>query len=320
LERDSGRPHLLPPGAAPTRTGVAHRALVCSDSGDGFASVLGFAEDAILAGEPVWVGLCAPLGRQLGRALGSQPGLAYVDMTELGRNPGRVIAAMLDFAAGSGGGPLRYLCEPLWAGRSPAERAETARHEALVELALDGLAANVLCVYNSGHLDPADIACAERVHPVVISGGAERASTRYAGPGVVPAECDLRLPPPPAGAARLDYHDDLRAVRAMVTSCAAAAGLAPGRAVDLMLAVSEVAANTLRHTRGDGTLWAWRAGGEVICQVTDTGRIASPLAGRRRPSAIAFGQGGLWVVHQVCDLVEVRTGEAGTTIRMHVRV
>ena len=43
-----------------------------------------------------------------------------------------------------------------------------------------------------------------------------------------------------------------------------------------------------------------------------------PLVGRRRP-AEATGL-GLWVVHQVCDLVELRTGPAGTTIRTHMRL
>jgi anti-sigma regulatory factor (Ser/Thr protein kinase) len=320
VERDSGRGHLMPPDALARPDGIRHQALVCRDSSDCFTSVLAFTEAGIMAGEPVSVGLSAPLGRRLGQALGREAGVAYFDMGDLGRNPGRIIAAMLDFAAAHDGAALRYILEPLWAGRSPAERAEAARHEALIEPALAGLTATVLCVYNDSILDPADIACAERVHPVVIAGGLERASTRYAGAGVLPAECDLRLPPPPATARRLDYTDDLRAVRSLVTGCAAEAGLAPGRAGDLMLAVSEVAANTLRHTRGGGTLRVWRSGGELICQVTDTGRIASPLAGRRRPNLAAFGQGGLWVVHQVCDLAEIRSGEDGTTIRMHVRL
>jgi hypothetical protein len=28
----------------------------------------------------------------------------------------------------------------------------------------------------------------------------------------------------------------------------------------------------------------------------------------------------LWVVHQLCDLVELRTGSTGTTIRLHFRL
>jgi anti-sigma regulatory factor (Ser/Thr protein kinase) len=119
---------------------------------------------------------------------------------------------------------------------------------------------------------------------------------------------------------RLGYRDDLRAVRDTVTGCAAHAGLAPGRTSDLVLAVSEVAANTLRHTQGPGTLQVWAADGEIICQVTDSGQITDPLAGRRRPAADSFMHGGLWVVNQICDLVELRSGPDGTTVRMHVRI
>ena len=330
MTHDSGWPHLATSGAGASvgASGVRHEAMIGADSTECVESVLAFVEDGLRQGEAVSVGLSASLGRRLGRVLGSPRRVAYYDMTELGRNPGRIIGAMLDFARAHGGEaardpagpPLRYVSEPFWAGRSDAERAETTRHEALVEAALAGAAATVLCVYNSERLDAETVACAERMHPVVIAGGQPRASTRYAGGGVIPAQCDRPLAPPPAGATRLTYRDDLRAVRDTVSGCAARAGLAPGRVTDLTLAVSEVAANTLRHTVGHGTLRAWHTSEEMICQIDDSGQIDDPLAGRRRPAAESFRQGGLWVVNQVCDLVELRTGPDGTTVRMHVRL
>jgi hypothetical protein len=33
-----------------------------------------------------------------------------------------------------------------------------------------------------------------------------------------------------------------------------------------------------------------------------------------------MGGHGLWLVHQVCDLVEIRSGDAGTTIRLHMNL
>jgi anti-sigma regulatory factor (Ser/Thr protein kinase) len=333
---DSGWPHLVPSGATAGVPGVRHQAMIGQDAPECVDSVLAFVEDGLRNGEAVSIGLSAGLGRRLGKVLGTQRLVAYFDMTELGRNPGRIIAAMLDFArthasgpapvapdqgrADSGGPPLRYVSEPFWAGRSPAERAETTRHEALVESALAGAPASVLCVYNADRLDAEAIACAERLHPVVITGGEPRASARYVGGGIVPPQCDHPLAPPPPDAARLSYRDDLRAVRDTVTDGAALAGLAPGRTSDLVLAVSEVAANTLRHTTGRGMLRVWAADGEIICQVTDSGQITDPLVGRRRPAADSFMHGGLWVVNQICDLVELRSGPDGTTVRMHVRI
>jgi anti-sigma regulatory factor (Ser/Thr protein kinase) len=94
------------------------------------------------------------------------------------------------------------------------------------------------------------------------------------------------------------------------------AGLDADRSADLVLAAGEIAANTLRHTTAGGTAYVWHNRAEVICQVNDQGRIGDPLAGLRRPPE-ASGL-GLWVVHQVCDLVELRTGRRGTTVRMHM--
>ncbi len=85
-----------------------------------------------------------------------------------------------------------------------------------------------------------------------------------------------------------------------------------------MLAVSEVAANTLRHTSAGGRLRVWQEQGEILCQIDDRGCIGDPLAGRRPPGEDFDAHHGLWVVNQLCDLVEIRTGRAGTTVRMHM--
>lgn len=98
------------------------------------------------------------------------------------------------------------------------------------------------------------------------------------------------------------------------------AGLLPHRADDLVLAVAELAANTLAHTGGPGTLTTWVTGSEVVCQTQDQGHLTDPLAGKVRPGPDGpCGRRGLWVVHQVCDLVEMCTSPAGTTVRLHMR-
>ena len=150
--------------------------------------------------------------------------------------------------------------------------------------------------------------------------GEETASARYLGPPKVPPRCNRALPRPPARAEALGYRDDLRPVRGFVASKAKCAGLTPARIPDLVLATSELAANTLRHTGGGGTVQVWRTREEIICQVADTGQIADPLARYRAPSAELLGGHGLWLVNQVCDLVQARTGPAGTTTRLHMRL
>ena len=116
------------------------------------------------------------------------------------------------------------------------------------------------------------------------------------------------------------YTTDLAAIRAVVHGYAVKAGLGEDRAIDLVLAVSEVAANTLRHTDSSGELAIWHGPQEIICEIHDEGRITDPNAGQRRPAADATGGHGLWLVYQVCDLVELRSDATGTTIRMHMRI
>jgi anti-sigma regulatory factor (Ser/Thr protein kinase) len=128
----------------------------------------------------------------------------------------------------------------------------------------------------------------------------------------------LPLPSPTNDAMYHTYRSDLSQVRALVLEYAREAGLTEGRANDLVLAVSEVAANTLRHTRSSGTLAIWHDTEEIICEIHDEGTITDPQAGRSKPPPGASGGHGLWLVRQVCDLVELTSDADGTTVRMHM--
>jgi anti-sigma regulatory factor (Ser/Thr protein kinase) len=118
----------------------------------------------------------------------------------------------------------------------------------------------------------------------------------------------------------ITYTTDLASVRALVREQASAAGLPTARVADLVLAVSEVAANTLRHARSAGTLTITRDSVEIVVEVRDAGVITDPLAGRRTPVPGALNGHGLWLVFQVCDQVELLSGVDGTLVRMHMRV
>ena len=85
-----------------------------------------------------------------------------------------------------------------------------------------------------------------------------------------------------------------------------------------MLAVAELAANSIRHGGGRGILRIWRDGGTLVCEVRDRGRIDDPLAGRHVPDAERLGGRGLWIANAVCDLVQVRSTAQGTAVRLHM--
>lgn len=171
--------------------------------------------------------------------------------------------------------------------------------------------------YDTADLDPAVIADASRTDPLPPPAGRRVTDQEHAAP---PMPSAAPLPPPGDDAICHIYRTDLSKVRALVLQQARSAGLTEGRASDLVLAVSEVAANTLRHTQSAGTLTIWRQAGELVCEIQDEGTITDPLAGQRRPGPDATGGHGLWLVYQVCDLVELRSDETGTTIRMHMAI
>jgi hypothetical protein len=85
-----------------------------------------------------------------------------------------------------------------------------------------------------------------------------------------------------------------------------------------MMAVNELATNTIIHSRALATLRTWQEAGTLICEVTGADRIADPLAGHRPPTAHLTGETGLWLVNQLCDLTDLHTGPWGTTIRLHM--
>ncbi len=282
--------------------------------------VLRFLRAGLQAAAPTLLAVSPGVAELLRPAVLETGGLAEsATIAEFGRNPGRLIAALWDFAGRNDGVPVQCVKEPLWAGRSAAEVTEVLRHEALVNLAFAGQPLSLLCVYQRQLLTGSGLTATRLTHPILRTAGGSTASGSYLGAGVLPPECDQPLAPPPPGALALTYREDLGQVRQRAQAAAAAAGLPADRAADLVLAVSEVAANTLRHAGGDGELVAWHTQNEVVCEIRDHGTVSDPLAGRRRPAELGPGH-GLWLVNQVCDLVELRASAARTIVRMHVNV
>ncbi len=297
-----------------------HAAVFYRSTNEYLDAVLGFVAAGLEHANPVLVAVPGPKIALLREHLDGTEWVSFADMTELGANPARIIPQVTAFADAHRGRTVRYVGEPVWGARTAAELCEATRHEALSNLAFAGTGASILCPYDRTRLAPGVIADAERTHPVLIQNGLALPSRAYPEAGLFPPGCDQPLPRPPGRAAALTYRDDLARVRAFAAGHAARAGLPADRIRDLVIAVSELAANTWRHTEATGTLHVWAADGELLCQFHDSGEIRDPLAGRRRPTPDAVSGHGLWVVHQLCDLVELRTGSTGTTVRLHIRL
>ena len=129
------------------------------------------------------------------------------------------------------------------------------------------------------------------------------------------------LPDPPPNAARIDFDSDrLSEVRKLVTQLADQHGLGAEAVEGLVLALNEVATNSVRHGGGRGVVRAWVTPASLVCEVRDEGVIADPLVGRFRPGPTQGGGFGLWLANQLCDLVQVRSSGQGSVVRLHMRL
>jgi anti-sigma regulatory factor (Ser/Thr protein kinase) len=157
-----------------------------------------------------------------------------------------------------------------------------------------------------------------------------------------------RAAPASAQALLLDQEFDsgtLYALRAAVQAHAGQAGLPEDRTGEVVLAIHELAANAIAHGAGHGRLRMWERAGALSCEIVDAGpgRAGRPTpspdgAGHPTPSPDGAGHPtpspgraghptgpseaadpwpttdghGLWLVRQVADRLDLRSGPRGT--------
>ncbi|MEU4804465.1 sensor histidine kinase [Actinosynnema sp. NPDC023587] len=298
-----------------------HEALLYRDADEYVAGTAPFVLDGLSAGEPVLVVVPQPNVDLLRRALGARADhVEFLDMARAGRNPGRIIPGVLaTFTDGGRGGRVRIVGEPVWAGRTDLEYPACVQHEALVNTAFEDRPAWMLCPYDVDALDPSALHDAETTHPVVVEGTRRRSSTGYRDPFLVVEEFNRPLPPPPPDALERRFDvDRLTETRHAVAAFARDAHLPEERVEDLVLAVNELATNSVVHADGHGVVLLWREGPTAVCEVRDQGRLVNPMVGRRHPGPSAHGGYGVMLVNLLCDLVRVHTREDGTAIRVYL--
>ncbi|MFI7688083.1 anti-sigma factor RsbA family regulatory protein [Nonomuraea sp. NPDC049655] len=297
----------------------AHPALFYRTEQEYTQQTVAFLREGLAIGEPAAVAVPGPNLELIKTGLGADAeGITFLDMTDVGRNPGRIIPRVLrGFADRHPHGRVRIIGEPIWAGRSAAEYPACAQHEALINAAFEGRAATILCPYDEGRLDAEVIADARITHPTVISNGREEASDAYDWRAVVARYNEMLVPA--VDAAVFSFTDPLLpAVRQFAVAHAMRLGLTGQRLGDAELAVAELTTNSVRHGGGQGTLAVWSEAGQFVCEVRDAGRLSDPLAGRRPPDPTQLGGRGLLLVHYVADLVRVHASEDGTVIRFYL--
>ncbi|MEV6550046.1 anti-sigma factor RsbA family regulatory protein [Streptomyces sp. NPDC051597] len=297
-----------------------HPALFYRGADQYVAGTVPFLREALDAGEPAAVAAPPDRLELIREGLGERAAaVRFIDMTEAGRNPGRIIPSVLRrFAdAHTDASRIRIIGEPIWQGRSSVEYPACVQHEALINAAFTGRAVTILCPYDADQLQKQVLSDALATHPVVIDADGETASTAYS-----PEQIIARYNEPlvfPAGAAACSFGaESLPNTRDFAVSQARSMGVSGVRLGDLELAVAELTTNSVVHGAGSGILRMWAEDGRIVCEVHDGGQLTDPLAGRRPPHPTQPGGRGLLLVHQLADLVRVHTGPDGTTIRCYL--
>lgn len=301
-----------------------HEAFIYSGLDEFVKGTSAFVRAGLERGEPTLVIVSAAKIRILREQLGADADrVQFADMADVGANPARIIPAWREFVNSHLGSrrQLRGIGEPATPERGPAELVECHLHEALVNLAFaDAAAFRLLCPYDAETLDPAAIEEAKRTHPFVLADGVEAVSPLYYGIELTSIPFSAPLPEPPPDAEELAYDGrTMDVVRGLIMRRAVDAELGVRATQDLVLAVDEMATNSVRHGGGRGVLRIWQGPDALICEVSDRGRIREPLVGRVRPSIGQVGGFGVWLANQVCDLVQIRSAPSGTVIRLHMR-
>lgn len=308
-----------------TGSGFCHEVLFYDGPDEFLAGTVPFVRAALEAEEPALVAVGRSKIELLQGELGADAvDVGFADIEEIGRNPARIIPVWREFVDENRwlDRPVRGIGEPVWPGRSAAEVEECRRHESLLNLAFDGAPTwSLLCPYDSGALAEEVLEAARDCHPFVARDGISHENPECGDLESPPSPFAGALPPRPERSRAFEFDRSmLHELRETVSREADGAGLSPSRRDDLVTAVNELAANSILHGGGTGTLSLWREPDALVVETEDFGRILEPLAGRRRPAADQGSGRGLWLANQLCDLVQIRSGSQGTAIRVRMRL
>jgi anti-sigma regulatory factor (Ser/Thr protein kinase) len=247
--------------------------------------------------------------------------VAFIDRDEWYRRPATTVAGwqrLLAEATARGHQRMRLIGE---VGFGPDRHHPTwTRYEAALNDVFAQAPAWIVCPYDTRALPATLLHDARRTHPATFH-PERRASDGYLTPEQFLHVVPEPMPPvsgPPA--ISMDLAAGVAPARTAVAALIAAGGWSGlDRADDLVLALSEIITNSIRHGRGRRELRVWADGCTVTCEVSDDGDgPGDPLIGYRPPRQDLIGGRGLWIAQQLCDALAIGRRGGGTVVRFAV--
>jgi anti-sigma regulatory factor (Ser/Thr protein kinase) len=303
--------------------GLAHDALFYGSDAEFVGGLVPFLTDGLARGEAAVAAVTGQNIALLRDALGADSAaVTFIDCDDWYQRPTSTVAGwrrLLADATARGHGFIRLVGEVAF---GPADRHVTwTRYESALNAVFAGAPAWIVCPYDTRALPAAVLDGARRTHPTVTD-PVRRDNERYQPPERLLTS--LPEPAPPAGGPPVLVLASVVSVtdlRHRVAGAVRAGGwLSTDRLDDLLIVLTEVASNGLRHGRGRREFRLWAQGWGVVCEMLDEGPgPADPLVGYRPPDDASDGGRGLWIAQQLSDGLSVRYDGGVTRARFAIR-
>ncbi|MES4890980.1 sensor histidine kinase [Streptomyces sp. NPDC096012] len=309
------------PADQPVKAGqaVQHYALLYGDEEEFLAGAIPHLREGIEAGDPTFAVTPRQEAEVLRDSLGRDAAaVQFIDPSDFYSTPVRAMAGMMAVARTLGSRPAWVLASADWSHYPDA--MEWVRYDSIFNMGFADADFRSYCCYDTSVLPPEVISLVRQTHPRIHEGARLRQNPDYRDPRDFVADVDNRpLPPSGHSAASMEVRpDDLHAVRVFVAEQAKNCGVAGDGLYNVLVAVTEVATNALRHGRAPVSLRVWPDDG-LVCEITDSGHWQPEEFLSWVPPESARKSGfGIWGVGMLCDTVQVRTGPKGTAVRLRI--
>jgi anti-sigma regulatory factor (Ser/Thr protein kinase) len=301
---------------SPDATTLRHNALVYESMDEYVARAVPFLKAGIEAGEGAIVAHTKPGLAVMREALGPQAaGVTFVDVSAAYTRPARTLAAYHEvYVAQLRKTPTLRAVADVQFGPDPDEWDLWTAYEAVFNRSFGYLPAWVLCSYDANGTPDPIIEGVWQTHREVVAEDSWTSSDRYEDPD----RLLRRLMPSPApltGLRPIGFGPSVEDFREQLARELTAERVREERALDLLLAATEIANNAVQHGGGIQEVRVGRAGGRFVCEVVDRGDgFDDPAAGYLAPRE-GIGS-GLWVARQLTWRIEFFQSPSGFTTRI----
>jgi AcrR family transcriptional regulator len=293
-----------------------HEALVYWSDEEFLARAVPFLQEGISAGQPAIAAVMPDRFALICEALGDDAQhVSFVDAGTHYRRPAHALAEyrrQLDEELSRPTVELVRVIGEVQFGATTEEHEDWTRYESVLNQALAGYPAWVMCPYDARFLPDQVVADALHTHPLVSSGGKPDPSAGY-------METDELVEPPhrreteradgasgPLTRLTVTREADLDDLRRVVAGAARAGGLASVIVDDVTVAVGELARDGLRRGEGETSVQVVRDRARWHCEVT----------GPASEQTHSDDDVGLSIARLIGERVEVDAGVGAQTVRI----